>query len=292
MKKSITTYDDLLVSLASRGDPIAFYNLSLPYFRNQYDSLRQEGKTDAEARKKILSIASDMYKKVLNSKQIDINTLFHTETAESDSESAEFHLESTSFDRECSSVMNALNRHLQKLSSRHNIKKLSDKNRLFTNPVVKPIVLTLTVVLLLTGLYAGMYLSGIYFKFSIYHKEKAVSFSFPLQSKDSIKQIEIPVNPVKPAEKIDSVKTVVVQAIDTIQPPVKPVKAIRHKKPVLSDTDSSLLNPLTTQNNLTGTITQPVQSQPAQSQPVKNDPQLIQKPETRIPSTPVNSQLP
>jgi hypothetical protein len=288
MRKSIKTYDELLVSLASKGDPIAFFNLSLSYFRNQYNSLRQEGKNDTEARKKILSIASEMYKKVLHSKQIDIQTLLQSETAESGSESAEFHLESVSFDRECSSVMNALNRHLQKLSSRHSIKKLSDKSRLFANPVVKPIVLTVTVILLLAGLYAGMHISGTYFKFSLYHKEKGVSFSFPIQSKDSTNRIEIPVNQVKTVEKIDSVKTVTAQALDSVQtPPEKPVKTVKRKKPVFSNTDPSLLNPQTTQNALSGTITEP-----SQSQPVKNDPQVIQKSETRIPSVPVNPQMP
>lgn len=285
MKKLIKTYDELLVSLASKGDPVAFYNLSLSYFQNQYISLRQDGKNDAEARKKILNSASEMYKKLSGSKQINIDALFQEEVSESASDTAEFHLEKTSYDRECSIAMNVLNRHLQKLSGRQNHKKISEKSRLFRNPFVKSAVFVALAAILFTGLYIGLHLSGTFVQFSFNHKGKELSFSFPFQSKDNINRIETPVIPVKPVEKIDSVKSVSTQTVDSTQiQPVKPVK--HHKKTVISSNDPSLQSPQIPQNTASGTITQ------STPQTVKNEPQMIQKTESRIPTAPVTPQTP
>ena len=90
--------------------------------------------------------------------------------------------------------MNVLNRHLQKLSGRHNLKKIADNGRFFANPVVKSIVFVALAAVLFTGIYASLHLTGTYFEFSFYHKGKGQSFSFPLQSKGSINRTENPGN--------------------------------------------------------------------------------------------------
>ena len=183
--------------------------------------------------------------------------------------------------------MNVLNKHLQNLSGKYNLKKISDNGRFFANPVVKSITFIALAFVLFTGLYVSLHLTGTYFEFSFYHKGKGQSFSFPLQSKGSTIRTEIPAIPVKTAENIDSAKSISAQAVDSIQTqPLKPVKTGHHKRTTLSSTDPSLQSSQTIQNSLSGTTTQSV------PQPVKNDPMVRENQDSRIPPAPNNPQMP
>ena len=62
MKKKISTYEELLLSLAVKGDPTAFYSIANSYFKERYFKLREENNSPEETAKNLLPLSGKLFR--------------------------------------------------------------------------------------------------------------------------------------------------------------------------------------------------------------------------------------
>jgi hypothetical protein len=241
MKNNACSKEELLVSLASKGDAAAFYTLALPYFETEYLNLRHNGSTHTDAVEKILPDSSALFKKIIGNKPADFNEWFKNNSEISTPEFDEVAI--VDIDKDMVSQQNhflqEIQLHLLRTASEFNNKKRKKFLEFLRNPRTKMITGVSATILLFLILFLFLHITGSTVLIRFKHAEKEFSFVIgPSTQKEPASDSGlISVAPKPDSTTIDSTaKDSVGSAVaeeKKAEPP--PVKKVYRPKPVVAE---------------------------------------------------------
>lgn len=181
MRKNITCHHRLLIHLASRGDPNAFYTLASPYLHAIYMGCRNEGTSHDEICIKLKSQVKSLFRKIGASQPENFDEWFRKR-----SNYKELILEDITGDEkleaECLLFLQDIQSYL--LKCRGMVKKRrGSKYRLFALNILPVLAALLLVALIVCGsVYLFLIFSGSNLKIEYKTPRKAYAVSIPLNS--------------------------------------------------------------------------------------------------------------
>lgn len=238
MKNKACSNEELLISLASKGDAAAFYTLSSSYFKSEYLNLRHNGNTHSDAVEKILPDSSVMFRKIIGNNPTNFNEWF-----KNNSEFSTPELDEVAFitiDNDLAAQQNhflqELQLHLLRTASEFNNKKRKKFLEFLRNPRTKMVAGISGALLLLVVLFLLLHFSGSSVLIEFNHAGK--EFSFVIGSTpQKISVIDsIPVVSNADSSIIDSTaKDTVSAKTEEKEPEPPPVKKVYRPKPVTAE---------------------------------------------------------
>jgi hypothetical protein len=228
MKKNISNYEALLISLASDGDCTAFHSLIIHHLSAWYLKLIEEGLSHSDASAKLCATGANLFRSFIGQHPANFES-WMIANGESNNNSEHEFLPSNKTEHKQKLFSNELHLHLQRLSSslNHQKKKKHDILRFFTNSPVVAISLILLIILC-TSIPGFLFFSHSAIKLQLINKTTEHTLLF-VGAKPQI----IPVSPVANIQIVDSSKTDTIPKtslkIDTVvkvkERPIQPKKA-------------------------------------------------------------------
>ncbi len=259
MKKNITNYKALLISLASKGDCTAFYSLVVPHLQSSYIKSINEGVDHKEASASLCTKGVDLYKKFIGVQTDDFNQWLNTD-GELEEVETDF-LQSNKV--QVGSFLSELHLELQRAHSLQHIKSNSKIIAFFKNTTGKIALASFSLLILLS--ISVFFLSQYSIKIQISSSEKkGLSFTFS-SAQDTGSPVKIDSTAaIKDTAKSDTVPKVGINS-DTI---VKKQRTLTQtRRAVSSNTDYQPKNSVSTTPQSTVNKEQPVPSQVKSSEP-------------------------
>lgn len=246
MKNKACSKEELLISLASKGDAAAFYTLAMPYFETEYLNLRHNGSTHTDAVEKILPDSSVLFKKIIGNNPTDFNEWFKNNSEISIPEFEEIAF--ITIDKDMSAQQNhflqEIQLHLLRTASEFNNKKRKKFLEFLRNPRTKMITGTSMALLLFLVLFLLLHITDSSVLIGFKHAEKEFSFVIgsppqKITASDSslISDASKPDSSIIDSTTTDTVVTAKVEEKKTEPPPVKKVyrpKVVATEQPRVS----------------------------------------------------------
>lgn len=241
MKNNACSKEELLISLASKGDAAAFYTLALPFFETEYLNLRHNGSTHTDAVEKILPDSSVLFKKIIGNKPADFNEWFKNNSEISIPELDEVAI--IDIDKDMAAQQNhflqELQLHLLRTASEFNNRKRKKFLEFLRNPRTKMISGISATLLLFLLLFLLLHVTGSSVNIEFKNAKKEFSFVIgPSPQKESLPDSGLISAAPKPdSSAIDSTaKDTVASAItDEKKADPPPVKKVYRPKPVVTE---------------------------------------------------------
>ncbi|NLD98916.1 MAG: hypothetical protein GX640_03500 [Fibrobacter sp.] len=231
MKKNIQTPQDLIISLASKGDPTAFYSLVVKQLEKKYLHLRSNGTSHDDATQAVLSEAASLFDKLKGIHPLDFDEWLDSqiEPIPPAEDVAEFSIENN-LSHECNIFLRKLQQSLIRQVSKMDKKKNFNlffqflSKRLLNRPLI--ITITAIIVIILSFyLYLVGSRSNIRIVYNNSHKEHSISIPFNTNIiTDSIKTTPTAI-PVVKDTTADSI-TPPPPPLPPVAPPPPPVKKV------------------------------------------------------------------
>lgn len=246
MKNKACSKEELLISLASKGDAAAFYTLAKPYFETEYLNLRHNGSTHTDAVEKILPDSSVLFRKIIGNKPTDFNEWFKNNSEISIPEFEEVAFINIDKDMTAQQrhFLQETQLHLLRTASEFNNKKRKKVLQFLRNPRTKMITGTLATLLLFVVLFLLLHVTGSSVLIGFKHAKKEFSFvigssikKLPASDSSLISTASKPDSSTVDSTATDTVATVKVEENKPEPPPVKKVyrpKVVAVEKPRVS----------------------------------------------------------
>lgn len=221
MKKNITNYKALLISLASKGDCTAFYSLIVPYLESSYIKSINDGVDHKEASSRLCTKGVNLYKKFIGVQTDNFNEWLNTigEVEESETD----FLPSNKV--QVGIFLSELHLELQRAHSLQHIKS-NAKISVFFKSAAGKIVLASLSLLILLGI-SVFFLSQYSIKIHITSSEKnGLFFTFSAAQDTSSLVKTDSIAAIKDTAKPDTIPKVVVNS-DTITKKQRPLTQTR-----------------------------------------------------------------
>lgn len=241
MTKIATTKEDILISLASKGDAAAFYSIAAPYFEIEYLNLRHNGSTHNDATEKILTDSSELFKKLLGTQPADFNDWFksNSETSSDNSEEIALFSAETNLPAERNHFLHELQLHLLRTASEFNNKKRKKILLALRNPKLKLFsgIAAILILIITVFLFLHTTNSSVTLSYSSSDKEYKVTLgSKPKAFVPETTQVVVPPKADSVASEIKKADTLVVEKVEEKVPEKPPVKKVYRPKPVIVET--------------------------------------------------------
>ncbi|NLL13713.1 MAG: hypothetical protein GX267_09930 [Fibrobacter sp.] len=255
MKNKACSKEELLISLASKGDAAAFYTLARPYFEIEYLNLRHNGSTHTDAVEKILPDSSALFKKIIGNNPTDLNEWFKNNSEISIPEFGEVAI--VNIDKDMAAQQNhflqEIQLHLLRTASEFNKKRRKKFLEFLRNPRTKMVAGTSAALLLFLILFLLLHLTDSSVHIGFKHAGKEFNFvigspSQELAASDSslTSAVSVPDSSTIDSIAKDTVVSTNVEEKKTEPPPVKKVyrpKVVTAEQPRVSPPPPSQVAP-------------------------------------------------
>lgn len=206
VKKTVKTHNDLLISLASKGDPVAFHALISPLLEKNYIEMRINGKSHSDSCEILFSDALTLFNFFKKSSAPDnfdewVNEQNLINVPDQDKEDRKLSADQKSAVRQFSQE---LQRYLIRMTSNSKFSRFSNTVTLFSNPWFKYGSIAASVLLALLSLYLVLLFSNsaIILIFKTSEKEYTITYPFNENVTKTIDTTKIDTN--KTTENSDS----------------------------------------------------------------------------------------
>lgn len=272
MKNKACSNEELLISLASKGDAAAFYTLARPYFETEYLNLRHNGSTHTDAVEKILPDSSVMFKKLIGTNPTDFNEWFKNNSEISIPEFDEVAF--ISIDKDIAAQQNhflqEIQSHLLRTASEFNTKKRKKFLKFLRNPKTKMIAGISAALLLLIVLFLLLHTTDSSVHIGFKHAGKEFSFvigsssqKIPASDSSFTSAVSGPDSTIIDSTAKDTMASTNVEEKKTEPPPVKKVyrpKVVTAEQPRISQPPPSQVAPSTPAVETTPVVEEPASS--------------------------------
>ena len=162
VKKTVKTHNDLLISLASKGDPVAFHALISPLLEKNYVEMRINGKSHSDSCEILFSDALTLFNSFKKSSAPDnfnewVNEQNLINDPDQDNEKRKLSADQKSAVRQFSQE---LQRYLIRMTSNKKKSRFSNTVTLFSNPWFKYGSIATSVLMALLSLYLVLHFSN------------------------------------------------------------------------------------------------------------------------------------
>ncbi|MCX7726346.1 MAG: hypothetical protein N2053_05810 [Chitinispirillaceae bacterium] len=223
----IQSQQELIKSLAHKGDPTAFFTLISPYLRKKYLKERVEGKEHKEIVKKLIYEAVEYLSEIQELTQekfnhwIEENISSPSETTHSQNEE-EFNIENEKkIKSELDGFLSRCHRELMRAAATIKRNRIVERKKfpqvLYYNKVLRAFLIVFCSIILIIGVAFVMYWQKLSIRISLVKDKEVFSFSLPpLYSltkdikenmEDSVKNINTTKDSMKTTQVIDTVKS-------------------------------------------------------------------------------------
>lgn len=232
MKKNITNYEALLISLASDGDCTAFHSLVIHHLSACHLKLIEEGIAHSDASAQLCATGADLFKSFIGAQPTSFESWMIAQGESNDNSVHEF-LPSNKSEHNQKLFSNELHLHLQRLTSSLQLKKKKKHSlvRFFTNsPTV--IISLISVIILAASIPAFFFFSHSAIKLQLIGKAKEQTLLFLGKKQQVITVMPVVQSQIIDTNKIDTTLNNRTK-IDTV-PKIKE-KPIQPKKSTLAN---------------------------------------------------------
>jgi hypothetical protein len=236
MKKNITNYEALLISLASDGDCTAFHSLVIHYLSVRHLKLIEEGMAHSDASAQLCATGANLFKSFIGAQPSSFESWMVANGERNDDSEHEF-LPSNKTEHKQKLFSNELHLHLQRLTSTLQLKKMKKHGtvRFFRNRPAVAISL-ISVIILVSTISAFFFFSHSAIKLQLIADAKEHTLLFLGKKQQVITVVPVVQSQIIDTNKIDTTLSSPAK-VDTV-PKIK-VKPIQPKKSTWANGDEN-----------------------------------------------------